>query len=388
MAESKLAGEMWRRVRLVLALVGLLVVAACTPGAPPSTDVTRTLDWSAIELPDGLNPSSLAVAGETLLVGGRSTTGGEHPGLIRVAADGTVTPLALKPNSPYAKVADLSSVATDGRRVYALGEAHGGAHSNVRWTTWQGSITGGLVEHPQSFYTFGGWGAGGLLDVVQTSDGPAIAGSWSSADGAGLDGAVWQLHGHLWKREDSAGSPLANTTEVQVNPRAATGDGSAIIISGSVITFADGVRQSAAIWTRSSAKAPWQLIRLPEPGQTSEAVSVACAENCWIAGHADGQDALWGLSANGAVSRESGLPTQPSDVSGSGPRAIVSQGRPGVLSSRGDKTTLLLQDGDGWSTIAGPDGTVQDAVVLGDRLYAAIGDGPRTRLWVASLRAT
>lgn len=388
MAESKLAAEMSRRVRLVLALVGLLIVSACTASPAPSTGSDRTLDWSAVALPDGLIPSSLALAGETLLVGGRSTTGGEHPGMVAVTADGAVTPLALKPTSPYAKIADLSSLATDGRTVYALGRAHGGAHSNFRWTTWQGSTTDGLVEYPQSFYTFGGWEAGGLLDVVQTSDGPAIAGSWSSADGTGLDAAVWRLTGTLWKRESSAGTPLANTREVQVAPRAAAGNGSTMIISGSVITFPDGVQQSAAVWTRSGAKARWQLVRLPEPGKTSEALSVACAEGCWVAGHADGQVALWRLPASGGAGRESGLPAQPVEVDGPGPRAIVAQGRPGVLSSSGGKTTLLLLGDGGWTTIAGPDGTVQDASVRGDRLYAAIGDGVQTRLWVAPLRAS
>jgi hypothetical protein len=59
-----------------------------------------------------------------------------------------------------------------------------------------------------------------------------------------------------------------------------------------------------------------------------------------------------------------------------------------VLSSSGGKTTLLLLGDGGWTTIAGPDGTVQDASVRGDRLYAAIGDGVQTRLWVAPLRAS
>jgi len=376
---------MSRCVRLVLALVGLLIIAACTPGPTPPTESNRTLEWSAVELPDGLNPSSLALAGPGLLVGGRSTSGGAHPGLARVAADGTVTPLRLEPHSPYAKIADLASLATDGRTVYALGKAHGGAHANFRWTTWQGSTTSGLVEYPQSFATFGGWEAGGLLDVVLTSDGPAIAGSWSSPDGIGLDAAVWQLDGKVWKRQESAGSALANTREVQVAPRAAAANGPTMIISGSVITFPDGVRQGAAVWTRSGLTGPWQLVPLPDPGRTSEALSVACAETCWVAGHADGQVALWRLAADGAAAREGELPGQPVDVDGPGPRAIVVQGRPGVLSSSGGRTTLLLQGEGGWTRLAGPDGTVQDATVLGDRLYAAIGDGAGTRLWVARL---
>ena len=144
MTEPRLALEMARHVRLIMALVGLLLVVGCTPTPNPTpTAAARTLDWSAVELPDGLNPSAVVVAGDALLVGGWSTAEGEHPGLVTVAADGTVSSLAVKPQSPYAKVADLASLATDGRTVYALGKAHGGAHSNFRWTTWQGSVTGG-----------------------------------------------------------------------------------------------------------------------------------------------------------------------------------------------------------------------------------------------------
>ncbi len=385
MAGSKLPAEMARRVPMIMALVGLLILAACS-AAPTPAPANRTLEWTAVPLPDGLNPSSLAVAGETLLVGGRSTTGGERPGLATVATDGTVSPLPLKPTSPYAGIADLASLATDGRTVYALGKAHGGAHANFRWTTWQGSTTGGLVEYPQSFSTFGGWEAGGLLDVVLTSDGPAIAGSWSSPDGTGLDAAVWRLDGKRWKRQESTGSALANTREVQVAPRAAAADGSTLIISGSVITFPDGVQQSAALWTRSGAHGDWQLVRLPEPGGTSEALSTACAGTCWVAGHADGQAALWRWQPDGAAARETALPDQPIDVTGPGPRAIVVQGRPGVLVSREGKSTLLLSGEHGWTSIAAPDGTVQDATMLGDRLYAVLGDGRSSRLWVAALR--
>ena len=80
---------------------------------------------------------------------------------------------------------------------------HGGAHANPRWTVWAGSPQR-LDEYPQTFETFGGQSAGGLLDIVFTSDGPVIAGSWAAMEG-GLDTAVW-----LPRASDgSAGSPLA-----------------------------------------------------------------------------------------------------------------------------------------------------------------------------------
>lgn len=361
-----------------------MLCTACGPDPGPTTP-SRTLDWNVVPLVAGLTPSVLAVAGDSVLVGGRRDDGGPRPGLATVAVDGTVAPLPLEPNSPYAEVADLASLATDGSTVYALGRAHGGAHANFRWTTWRGTVADGLVDEPQTFQTFGGQQAGGLLDVVLTDEGAAIAGSWSSVDGIGLDAAVWRPKGTRWVREESAGGALANTREVQVAPRAAAAYGSTTIIAGSVITFPDGVRQGAAVWTQAGRREPWRLVRLPDPGRTSEALSAACAEACWVSGHADGQVALWRMAPTGEAAREAALPAQPIDVEGPGPRTFVLQGRPGVLSSTGGKTTLLIQDEGGWTTVPGPDGTVFDAVVRGDRLYAIIGGDTETRLWVASL---
>ena len=88
---------------MIVALVGLLVLAACSGSPTPTpTASSRTLEWTAVPLPAGLNPSSLVVAGDSVLVGGRSTAGRERPGLVTVAADGGVTQLGLKPISPYA----------------------------------------------------------------------------------------------------------------------------------------------------------------------------------------------------------------------------------------------------------------------------------------------
>ena len=49
--------------------------------------------------------------------------------------------------------------------------------------------------YPQTFETFGGQSAGGLLDIVFTSEGAEIAGTWAAPEG-GLDAAVWLPRGH------------------------------------------------------------------------------------------------------------------------------------------------------------------------------------------------
>jgi len=356
----------------------MLVVTGCSQ-PEPATPLVEDLAWTRITLAEDIAPSSLAPAGSSLLVGGRVSMGGNHPVLFHVGATGVVRPVPLRPTSPYAKVADLSSLASDGTQVFAIGEAHGGAHANFRWTSWSGSVQA-LTEHPQTFETFGGISAGALLDIVVTTDGPVIAGSWSAADARGLDAAIWLPRGQTWQRQESAGGALANRDDLQVAPRAAAAFGTAMIITGSVITFGDGVQQSAAIWTWPRRDAAWQLTQLPEPGGRSEALSSQCADRCWVSGHVDGQLALW-RTDRGEVTREPTLPDAPIDVDGPGPRTIIVEGRPGILFGHAGVNRLLLQDESGWRTLTAPDGRVLDALLIGTRLYAIMGAG----LWFADL---
>jgi hypothetical protein len=338
-------------------------------------------------LPETVAASSLATASDNLLVGGRASAGGDHPVLFTVDASTATHPVQLRSDSPYAKAADLVSLAARGDDVVALGAAHGGAHANFRWTVWAGS-TQRVDEYPQTFETFGGWEAGGLLDIVITSDGPAIAGTWASSEG-GLDAAVWLPSGRKWLRQESAGTALANTKQVQVAPRAARGAGSAMIISGSVITFGDGAEQRAAIWiwpTRSSA---WMLQQLPDAGIHSEALSSGCAQTCWVSGHADGNVALWSFEvaqADAVAARDSTLPSMAIDTDGPGPRTVLLGDRPGVIFSHAGSTHLLLSDShDGWQTFTAPAGSVLDAAIVDDRLYTIIRSDNGVELWTTSL---
>ena len=81
----------------------------------------------------------------------------------------------------------------------------------------------------------------------------------------------------------------------------------------------------------------------------------------------------------GDAARDTTLPQAPIDVDGPGPRMIMLAGRPGVLLSHTGVSQLLLQDGSGWRTLTAPDGSVRDAVVIGNRLYAIVG----ADLWLA-----
>ena len=372
------------------ALLMMIMVASCSNAGPPAPNETvRELSWSRIALPKSVAASSLAPTSEGLLVGGRASSGGDHPVLLAVDASGSTRSVPLHPTSPYAKVADLVSVAARGTEVVALGAKHGGAHANIRWTVWAGS-TQRLDEDPQTFETFGGPDAGGLLDIVATSDGPVIAGTWAAGEG-GLDAAVWLPRGRRWLRQDSDGTALANTPQIQVNPRAASAAGAAVILPGSVITFNDGVEQRAAIWTWPTRSSAWTLQQLPDAGTHSEALSSRCAQTCWASGHADGRVALWSFDpANAAdtVTRDSTLPSMEIDTDGPGPRTVISGDRPGVLFSHAGSTRLVVSDGhNSWQTFTAPAGSVLDATTVGNRLYALIQTPDAVGLWTADLAA-
>ena len=368
---------------LGLALLVMIIFATCSTAQPPEpTETVRELSWSQIALPESVAASSLSSMADNLLVGGRASAGGDHPVLLVVDPAGSARPVPLQPNSPYAKVADLISVAAGGNKVVALGAAHGGAHANFRWTVWAGSPER-LDDYPQTFETFGGQSAGGLLDIVYTSDGPAIAGTWAAPEG-GLDAAVWLSRGERWIRQNSAGTALANTAQLQVAPRAASAAGSAMIIMGSVITFGDGAEQRAAVWTWPSRKSAWTLQQLPDAGTHSEALSSGCMQTCWVSGHADGKVALWTFDpahANGSASRDSTLPAMEIDTDGPGPRTVLSGDQAGVIFSDNGNTRLLLHDSRGWQAFAAPAGSVLDATSVGDRLYAIVKINDTVGLW-------
>jgi hypothetical protein len=369
----------------------MIIVGSCSGAEPPTpTETVRELSWSRIALPESVAASSLAAVSEALLVGGRASSGGDHPVLFAVDASGSPRAVPLHPTSPYAKVADLVSVAAHGDEVVALGAAHGGAHANFRWTVWSGSRQR-LDEYPQTFETFGGQSAGGLLDIVITSEGAAIAGTWAASEG-GLDTAVWLPRGRKWLRQESAGTPLANTLELQVAPRAASAAGSTMIISGSVITFGDGAEQRAAVWTWPTRRSAWTLQQLPDAGTHSEALSSRCAQTCWASGHADGRVALWSFDpakAAGAATRDSSLPSMEIDTDGPGPRTVLWGDRPGVLFSHAGSTRVVVSDGhNSWQTFTAPAGSVLDATTVGDRLYAIIRTDDAVSLWTTDLAAT
>jgi hypothetical protein len=368
--------------RLAAAALALACLAACSdkPAAPPP------VAWSKVDIGTA-EPVVLTEHGDQLLVGLRHGGAKVVPELVLLDGDRR-TPIAVKPNpaSPYAFEAIWYSIAYDGKQLLALGGAAGGAHSNVRWTVWTGSVQTGLVEHPQEFNTFGGQTAGALYSAVITPGGRALLGSWGSAQ-TGNDGAVWLPQSDTkWIRQDPAKTALQSTPSLLVGPSFGTTLGESIMLIGSQVRLAPNVvAQEAAVWRSTKLNQGWTRVTLPEPGNRSQAVTATCTKDCVISGSVDGQLAIWQLDASGTAKRLAGVPSIPVGDKDKLPPPIVDGAKIVQMVAQDNKVRVLtLRDGQ-WTvqeSTGGPQGPVTDAALMPDhKLYLIAG----TTLWQTTL---
>ena len=375
----------WPRARKALVALTVLTVTAVTGCSAGQGD-----GWSAIgPLSDQVGAVVTLTAVGDLLVAGRSTGAGEPA--VEVLADGTWTSRPVQAVTPYGRVAQwLSIVAASDGSLVAVGGARGGAHANVRWTVWRGSISAGLTEQEQTFSTFGGWGAGDQVGPVLTAAGPLLVGSWEGAQ-AGLDLATWVPDGEAWVRQPSAGTALESTPTQLMGARSVAAWGSGALITGSVVRLGDGaVRKVPAIWRSTTGNAGWTRVDLPDSGQAGEAVSAACTEaECTVAGWVDGRLAVWRVGADGGARRVDGIPSvavRDSDVI---PAPVFVEGRAVLLVTDHDSSrnaTIVVEGRTGWSRGPGPWGTVMAFTAIGSTLYAVCqhGDTP-LQVWAHRL---
>ncbi|MDO5710461.1 MAG: hypothetical protein Q4P32_01795 [Micrococcales bacterium] len=403
------------------ALSVALAIAACTAQGPAPDRARAHLVWTRVELPGGAEPVALATAGRTLLVGGDRS--GQTPTMDVLTAGPSGEPSAFHslditcdPGSPYAPLARWRSITLRGQAVTAIGGAAGGAHSNTRWTTWAGELDGDaagtLRERPQSFYAFGGYGAGELLDAVATDAGTYLVGTWNGT--TGLDAAVWHEQGLRWVRAKSAGSALASTPTSLVGAVAATSNGPGILILGNVTwlggavaegasggatgdedaggpgTVAGAARRTAAVWRSSHGATGWQRVDLPGGGSGSEARSATCGlDGCVVAGVVDGRYALWWLPKDGPASRLEGVPTVAVGDHDSVPAPVRSGAEhvwPGadLLFTVGD--VVGSRAGGVWTT-SPSSGQGHEAAAVGQWLYVIAARGRAVDAQVPTARA-
>ena len=297
--------------------------------ASPAGRVTTT----DVALPRGDEPVVVTPWGDDLLVGSRAPAGSaSRPRLTVLAAAGGFHEVAVTPVSPTAFQAKWLVAAPRGSALDLVGGAPAGAHSNTRWSTWRGGSTA-VRELLQPFATFGGWGAGALVSLVQTPSAPVIVGSWESG-GAGLDIALWHPQGERWVRASSAGTPLASTAKALVSARGATADRAGVLVVGSVTLLGDGsVTQRAAVWRAPGPDGPWSRTDLPGGGALGEAHAASCDESgsCTVVGEVDGVLRGWALTADRAATALA-LPA-------------LAVGEPDLLTApllRGDDATVVL----------------------------------------------
>ena len=377
-----------RRLAAVLLVVFLAVVlTACEDGGsefvPPTTSIganQEALVWTEHALPDGMDAVTLASAGDALVIGAWAPDR-PNPRLL-VLRGGNLTEADVDGVTPYAGVARWLSVAARDGQLVAVGGARGGAHANVRWTVWAGDLGGAtprLVEQPQPFGVFGGWGAGDLTGIAFAGTEPVVAGAWQSSR-TGNDVSLWFRSGDRWKRQDSTGSTLGSTPRALNGARFITTTGDGLALAGSVTDLGPGsIASVPALWTAPDADGPWALVRLPASQSIAEAHAARCdGDACLVVGADGGTLAVWDV--RGSTVARVDTPTFPVAEKHTVPPPTRINGTD-LIAMPGE---VLQRGSSGWRQRPGPPGVPIASATVGDTLYVATtaGDG-RGRLWSA-----
>jgi hypothetical protein len=373
------------RAQVLVAAVAVALCAGCVPTAPASGGTGAAGAWQQVELPAGVRPASLAVAGDGLLVGGQ-TTDPPAPRLLRLASGRPDGEFALDPAEPTAAKADLVLLTVAGDDVYAIGTMTSGAHSNARLTTWDGTLgSARLTSRPQEFFTFGGHDAGPLLGTVVVAGEPVIAGT--RVDQRGPYGLLWTRSGHTWSARptdpvlmSSPDRELSFTGLGRLDDR--------IVVVGDELGLAGGLLQQPALF-HGTVTGDWTELLLPLPdgmgkgGELNRATSVACVDGhrtCWVSGWGRGHPLVWPVTfdADGAATSGPVVALLGDPPAGNGPVSLVTLagGRPLVLTNAAAPS---VQQGcpDGWRELAAPPGRATAVTSATDAVYAVAGD----RLW-------
>ncbi|AEV81526.1 hypothetical protein ACWT_0513 [Actinoplanes sp. SE50] len=170
-------------------VISMLAACSARPAAPA---------WTRITLPGGERATlrDAAACGDRWYVVGAVPDGDDtRPAAWSSPDTVTWTPVTFAPlpDSFYGPHEVISTVACAGDRVTMLGGAPGGAHGNLRISTWRRLPDGRMAENPAPFATYGGDTA---VDTEHLAAGPAgfaVAGNrssgaaaWLSPDGAGF----------------------------------------------------------------------------------------------------------------------------------------------------------------------------------------------------------
>ncbi|MEU0878819.1 hypothetical protein ABZ345_09495 [Lentzea sp. NPDC005914] len=334
--------------RLTLAV--LLVLTGCSSGDGKGAGFTA-VDLTA-------TPEALATHGDMLVIGTRPS---DHPELVTRSKDGALSNVRLTPATPYGKEAHWYGITSDGVTITGVGGERGGAHGNVRWSAWTGD-TRQIVEKPQAFSTFGGYGAGELIGVARTPQGPLIIGTWQS-DKAGLDIAVWTYAADTWSRQPSAGTVLESSQELLRFPLAVTQNGEGVLVTG----WQTGKGTvGAAVWQFDGKT--WTTATLPDG-------DAALAARCWdgtchVVGRSKGKLAWW----SGPDWKKLTTPDIPVGDDQNLAAPVLVNGVPTLFIDHGGVKLVSEKDE---RPADGPSGEVTAVEKVGDQVFVIAGG----RLW-------
>lgn len=367
------------------ALAGVLA-AACSPAAEsppePTAGAGEPLAWTAVALPAGLSPVTLATASraaddDTVVVGAIAPEGQRvRPRILAGPFADTLREVPVTPRSPYGFEARWFQLAVRGDRIEAVSGARGGAHANYRWQTWSGSLSG-VAEQEQPFGVFGSYGAGDLVGVAYAGASPVVLGAWQS-ESTGLDIATWTKRGDRWARQPSTGTALGSTPEALLDARAVTPRGEGVLLAGSVTELADGsVTVTPSTWSSPGPSGPWTRRDLPRMGDSGISVAQAAtcgSTECVLAGTTEGKLTMWRLTADTA-SQPPGIPAVAVPEKAA-PLAPLTVGDDLLLVTATDTGSVVLRGrGDAWTTTPGPDGIPVSAALHDGELWVVTSDG-------------
>lgn len=377
-----------RRTVALAAALSVPLAGGCWPAAPGSVAPLR-LSWQQVSLPVPAGPPGRIMVRDLVGCAGRWFVVGAVAG-----SDGSTRPAAWSSTDAHTWTA-LETVATsyhggqnvlsaagcrDGR-VAAVGAHAGGAHGNLRVSTWT-QVGGRLTEVAAPFERYGGpeavnvgrvaGGPAGWLIVGNRSGGAAV---WVSPDSATfelIDEAPQLM-------SDERGRTLAFDV-------AATATGWLVV--GSV---RHGGRTEPVAWSSADGRR-WRRVVVPAAGGYGELRRVTRVGATAVAvGLRGGGFGVWSDGGHGwvpvgrfGVVGDRGLPgVLGLTAIGDQIVAAVSTGATAELWISGDR-------GRSWRELAGPpvamvtDGDAALAVAdAGGRILVAVDDGERAGLWLA-----
>jgi hypothetical protein len=385
MARTTGAGGSAVAAGIVLALsVGL---AACTGSpSPPSSSGTSVrapatagtaldVHWERLSpVPGALALHWITSAGGQVLVSGERP-GAAGPGLWRGDGHGGWRPVHLAPVTYYGRRAELFRVASDGRRVVALGRRIGGTHGNPRVTSWTGTPAG-LHETEQRFELFGGPDAIAVTDVAMTRAGALALGAWSHhGDPSGV--TVWRQQGDTWERYDRAPGLLSEVTDVGsdlTTPAAVTTRAGEPVLVGWTVHLGGGeIGLRASLWQEvaDGDVTAWQEVRLSGEGD-AQARAISCDDaSCTVAGSVAGRLAVWVV--RGQTVRPLAVPNLPVVDQQPVSATATSQGV-WLTVGAGARTQVVLvrRDQDRVLAVTPPPGLVTATTEVGDVVVALV----------------